>query len=167
MGYGPSVLRLAKTIRARAGLLFSEMMQWLFASKSVLDTANRVLNLASDLISLAFTFELTVTRDLAGNLFHFALRLLYRAFNAVFIHDILLNPHKATPSPRKGSVQDGETTEKEASESIVLESSGNQCPPQVPIGNPTLSEQLAVGGFVRLLGLPVSDVPMAFRSEPA
>jgi hypothetical protein len=37
----------------------------------------------------------------------------------------------------------------------------------VPIGNPTLSEQLAVGGFVRLLGLPVSDVPMAFTSEPA
>ena len=63
----------------------------LLASKSVLDAAYRVLDFSSHLIGFALTFELAVTGYLACYFFHFTLGLLHRAFNAVFVHNILLS----------------------------------------------------------------------------
>jgi hypothetical protein len=62
------------------------MHRWSLASQGVLKAANDVLNLSRDLIAFALTFEFAVAGNLADHLFYFALGLLKRTFNAVFIN---------------------------------------------------------------------------------
>src|SRR5213078_3089444 len=50
-------------------------------------SADRVLDLALDLVGFAFGLHLLIAERLAGGLLHLALGLFGRAFNAVFVHD--------------------------------------------------------------------------------
>src|SRR6266403_19804 len=56
------------------------------APQSVFQSANGVLHFAFELISFAFAFELAVAGYLSDNLLHFALGLLSRALDAIFVH---------------------------------------------------------------------------------
>src|ERR1700730_14732385 len=56
------------------------------APQSVFQSANGVLHFALELISFAFAFELAVTGYLSDNFLHFALGLLSRASDAIFVH---------------------------------------------------------------------------------
>jgi hypothetical protein len=57
-----------------------------FAAHGVLQTADRVLHLAFDLIGLAFAFHLLVSQGLAGPFLHLALGLLGGALDAIFVN---------------------------------------------------------------------------------
>jgi hypothetical protein len=56
------------------------------APQSVLQSANGVPHFALELISFAFAFELAVAGYLSSNFLHFALGLLGRALDAIFVH---------------------------------------------------------------------------------
>src|SRR6266481_3137440 len=56
------------------------------APQSVFQPANGVLHFALELISSAFAFELAVAGYLSDNFLHFALGLLSRALDAIFVH---------------------------------------------------------------------------------
>src|ERR1051326_8344106 len=56
----------------------------------VLETANRVLHLAGDLVGLAVGFQLGITNDLADGLLDRAFDLLGRAGDPIVVHDNLL-----------------------------------------------------------------------------
>src|ERR1700738_4973757 len=56
------------------------------APQSVLQSANSVLHFALKLISLSFAFELAVASYLSNDFLHFALGLLGRALDAIFVH---------------------------------------------------------------------------------
>src|SRR5664279_4211000 len=58
----------------------------LFATKRVLDAANRVLNLSGNLFTFAFSFELGITSDLADDFLHGTFGLLCRSLDTVFVH---------------------------------------------------------------------------------
>jgi hypothetical protein len=55
----------------------------------VLEAADRILNLARDLLCLAFGFELGVTSHFARDLLSIALGLLHGAFDSIFVHVFL------------------------------------------------------------------------------
>jgi hypothetical protein len=50
----------------------------LFAAQCVLQSANRILHLPSSLVGLAFSFQLLIVEDLAGDFLHGSLGLLCR-----------------------------------------------------------------------------------------
>src|ERR1700730_9421182 len=56
------------------------------APQSVFQSANGVLHFALKLISFAFAFKLVVAGYLSDNFLHFALGLLSRASDAIFVH---------------------------------------------------------------------------------
>jgi hypothetical protein len=56
------------------------------APQSVFQSANGVLHFALELISFAFAFELAVAGYLSDNFLQFALGLLSRALDAIFVH---------------------------------------------------------------------------------
>src|ERR1043166_4234120 len=58
----------------------------LFAAQCVLQSANRILHLASSLVGLAFSFQLLIAEDLAGGFLYGSLDLLCRTFDSILIH---------------------------------------------------------------------------------
>src|ERR1700730_15688311 len=56
------------------------------APQGVFQSAHGVLHFALELIGLAFAFELAVAGHLSDNFLHFALGLLSRASDAIFVH---------------------------------------------------------------------------------
>src|ERR1043166_2644116 len=58
----------------------------LFAAQCVLQSANRILHLASSLVGLAFSFQLLIAEDLAGGFLYGSLNLLCRTFDSILIH---------------------------------------------------------------------------------
>ena len=68
----------------------------LLAAHRVFQASDGVLNLAGDLIRLAFGLEFGVAEHLAGDLFDFALGLLGRALDPVLVHLILRICRRAT-----------------------------------------------------------------------
>jgi hypothetical protein len=62
------------------------MAQALFPAHCILQSADSVLHLASNLVGLAFSFQLLVAEDLSGGFFHGSLGLLRRTFDSIFIH---------------------------------------------------------------------------------
>ena len=69
------------------GLALSSAFDDLLAANGILDAANRVLNLARNLVGFAFRFELRIAGDLASNFLDDALRLIGCAFDPVFVHE--------------------------------------------------------------------------------
>jgi hypothetical protein len=56
----------------------------------VLHAANGILNLAFDLIALAFGFETGIADQLAGGFLDLATSGFHGAFNAIMVHDVIL-----------------------------------------------------------------------------
>jgi hypothetical protein len=64
----------------------------LFAAHRILQSADCVLNLARNLVGLAFSVQLLVAKDLPGGFFHGTLGLLGRTLDPIFIHCHILDP---------------------------------------------------------------------------
>jgi hypothetical protein len=62
------------------------MVLALFASDSVLHSANGILHFARNLVGPAFIFQLLVAEDLPNSFFNCSLGLLCRAFDSIFVH---------------------------------------------------------------------------------
>src|ERR1051326_5960469 len=63
-----------------------ETISGLFAAQCVLQSANRILHLASSLVGLADSFQLLIAEDLAGGFLYGSLDLLCRTFDSILIH---------------------------------------------------------------------------------
>jgi len=75
----------------------------LFPFERVFDAADSVLNLALDLVGLAFRLQLCVTNRLANRLLHRTFNLLRRSDDAIFVHDFILK-NLATPINEIGAL---------------------------------------------------------------
>lgn len=72
----------------------------LFALQRVLDATDSILDLAFNLIRLAFGVQLGVTDNLADSLFHFAFHDFRRADYTIFVHDKSLSEKRTAGLPR-------------------------------------------------------------------
>ena len=66
-------------------------MTVLFAAHRIFHSADRVLNLARNLVGLPFSFQLLVAENLPGGFFHGTLGLLCRTFDPIFVYCRILD----------------------------------------------------------------------------
>src|ERR1041384_3754101 len=79
----------------------------LFAFERVLETANRVLNLALDLVGLAVRLELGIADRLAGDLLDGAFDFLRRSGDPILVHGDVLQSEQPSPNGVRYDVVSG------------------------------------------------------------
>src|SRR5512144_2032095 len=81
------------------------------AARGILEATDRIPDLALDLVGLAFRLGLRIPGHLAGNFLDLSFGLLERAFDAVFVHMVLLSLDRWNNPPRPAKFRSAKLTE--------------------------------------------------------